>query len=172
MLVIELQFHREILKVFTSLEFPLYRVKAKLCLKKRVCWLYMYISNVHAVLTFPVRIIAFLYQMKALSMHFVLEIEKHLLMKKHAGKSRKPTKLMLGLVGHRRPMVMTRWQSSFLSMKWQWTYGPTLLPWSNHFYTSKACLTSLRMYCIDTEAIAFMFNGGSSCASTIHPVGP
>ncbi len=24
------------------------------------------------------------------------------------------------------------------------------------------------MYCIDTEAIAFMFNGGSSCASTIR----
>ncbi len=26
------------------------------------------------------------------------------------------------------------------------------------------------MYCIDTEAIAFMFNGGSSCGSTIHPI--
>ncbi len=31
------------------------------------------------------------------------------------------------------------------------------------------------MYCIDTGAIdtgaiAFMFNGGSSCASTIHPI--
>ncbi len=25
------------------------------------------------------------------------------------------------------------------------------------------------MYCIDTGAIAFMFNGGSSCCSTIHP---
>ncbi len=24
--------------------------------------------------------------------------------------------------------------------------------------------------CIDTGAIAFMFNGGSSCASTIHPI--
>ena len=28
----------------------------------------------------------------------------------------------------------------------------------------------LRMYCIDTRAIAFMFNGGSSCGSTIHPI--
>ncbi len=28
----------------------------------------------------------------------------------------------------------------------------------------------LRMDCIDTGAIAFMFNGGSSCASTIHPI--
>ncbi len=28
----------------------------------------------------------------------------------------------------------------------------------------------LRMYCIDTGAIAFMFNGGSSCGSTIHPI--
>ena len=26
------------------------------------------------------------------------------------------------------------------------------------------------MHCIDTGAIAFMFNGGSSCASTIHPM--
>ncbi len=26
------------------------------------------------------------------------------------------------------------------------------------------------MYCIDTGAIAFMFNGGSSCALTIHPI--
>ncbi len=29
---------------------------------------------------------------------------------------------------------------------------------------------ALRMYCIDTGAIAFMFNGGSSCGSTIHPI--
>ncbi len=33
----------------------------------------------------------------------------------------------------------------------------------------KSCL-SLRMYCIDTGAIAFTFNGGSSCASTIRPI--
>ncbi len=26
------------------------------------------------------------------------------------------------------------------------------------------------MYCIDTRAIAFMFNGGSSCGSTTHPI--
>ncbi len=26
------------------------------------------------------------------------------------------------------------------------------------------------MYCIDTEVIAFMFNGGSSCGSSIHPI--
>ncbi len=26
------------------------------------------------------------------------------------------------------------------------------------------------MYCIDTEVIAFMFSGGSSCGSTIHPI--
>ncbi len=31
-------------------------------------------------------------------------------------------------------------------------------------------LKGLRMYCIDTGAIAFMFSGGSSCASTIHPI--
>ncbi len=29
---------------------------------------------------------------------------------------------------------------------------------------------TLRKYCIDTGAIAFMFNGGSSCGSTIHPI--
>ncbi len=29
---------------------------------------------------------------------------------------------------------------------------------------------SLRMYCIDTEALVFMFNGGSSYGSTIHPI--
>ncbi len=33
--------------------------------------------------------------------------------------------------------------SDFLSMKWQWTYGPTLLPWNNHFHTSEACLKPL-----------------------------
>ncbi len=32
---------------------------------------------------------------------------------------------------------------NFLSMKWQWTYGPTLLPWNNHFHTSEACLKPL-----------------------------
>ena len=31
----------------------------------------------------------------------------------------------------------------FLSMKWQWTYGPILMPWNNHFHTSKACLNPL-----------------------------
>ena len=29
--------------------------------------------------------------------------------------------------------------TTFLSMKWQWIYGPTLTPWNNHFHTSKAC---------------------------------
>ncbi len=29
---------------------------------------------------------------------------------------------------------------------------------------------ALRMYCIDTGAIAFMFNGGSSRDSTIHRI--
>ncbi len=28
-------------------------------------------------------------------------------------------------------------------LKWQRTYGPTLLPWNNHFHTSEACLNSL-----------------------------
>ncbi len=28
----------------------------------------------------------------------------------------------------------------------------------------------LRMYSIDTGAIAFMLNGGSSCGSTVHPI--
>ncbi len=35
------------------------------------------------------------------------------------------------------------WNNHFLSMKWQWTYGPTLLPWNNHFHTSEACLKPL-----------------------------
>ncbi len=26
------------------------------------------------------------------------------------------------------------------------------------------------MYCIDTEALVFMFNGGSPCGFTIHPI--
>ncbi len=28
----------------------------------------------------------------------------------------------------------------------------------------------LRMYCIDTEALVFMFNGGSPYGFTIHPI--
>ncbi len=32
------------------------------------------------------------------------------------------------------------------------------------------CVNILRMYCIDTEAIVFMFNGGSSHGLTIHPI--
>ncbi len=28
----------------------------------------------------------------------------------------------------------------------------------------------LRMYCIDTEALVFVFNGGSSYSFTIHPI--
>ncbi len=32
---------------------------------------------------------------------------------------------------------------NFLSMKWQWTYGQTLLPWNNHFHTYEACLKPL-----------------------------
>ena len=31
-------------------------------------------------------------------------------------------------------------------------------------------LILLRMYCTDTRAMAFMFNGDSSCISTIHPI--
>ncbi len=30
-----------------------------------------------------------------------------------------------------------------LTMKRQWTYGPTLLPWFDHFHTSLACFTAL-----------------------------
>ncbi len=30
--------------------------------------------------------------------------------------------------------------------------------------------TNLRMYCIDTEALVFMFNGGSPYGLTIHPI--
>ncbi len=30
-----------------------------------------------------------------------------------------------------------------LSMKWQWTYGPTLLPLTIHFHTLEACLKPL-----------------------------
>ncbi len=30
--------------------------------------------------------------------------------------------------------------------------------------------THLRMYCIDTEALVFMFNGGSPYSFTIHPI--
>ncbi len=54
---------------------------------------------------------------------------------------------------------------SFLSMKWQWTYGPTLLPLNNHFHTSEACL---RMHCIDPQALVFMFHAGSLNRPTIH----
>ncbi len=32
-----------------------------------------------------------------------------------------------------------------LSMKWQWAYGPTLLPWNNHFRTYKAGLELLKV---------------------------
>ncbi len=30
--------------------------------------------------------------------------------------------------------------------------------------------SQLRMYCIDTEALVFMFNGGSPYGFTIHPI--
>ncbi len=30
-----------------------------------------------------------------------------------------------------------------LTMKRQWTYGPALLPWFDHFHTSLACFTAL-----------------------------
>ncbi len=30
-----------------------------------------------------------------------------------------------------------------LTMKRQWTYGPTQLPWNDHFHTSLACFTAL-----------------------------
>ncbi len=40
------------------------------------------------------------------------------------------------------PMVPHQY-IDFLSMKWQWTYGPTLLPWNNHFHTSEACFKPL-----------------------------
>ncbi len=33
--------------------------------------------------------------------------------------------------------------SDLLTMKRQWTYGPTLLPWFDHFHTSLACFTAL-----------------------------
>ncbi len=32
---------------------------------------------------------------------------------------------------------------NLLTMKHQWTYGPTLLPWFDHFHTSHACFTAL-----------------------------
>ncbi len=32
---------------------------------------------------------------------------------------------------------------NLLTMKRQWTYGPTLLPWFDHFHTSLACFTAL-----------------------------
>ncbi len=32
---------------------------------------------------------------------------------------------------------------NLLTMKRQWTYGPALLPWFNHFDTSLACFTAL-----------------------------
>ncbi len=32
---------------------------------------------------------------------------------------------------------------NLLTMKRQWTYGPTLLPWFIHLHTSLACFTAL-----------------------------
>ncbi len=40
-----------------------------------------------------------------------------------------------------KPFVMKN--KSLLTMKRQWTYGPTLLPWFDHFHTSLACFTPL-----------------------------
>ncbi len=42
-----------------------------------------------------------------------------------------------------KPVTIHSPQKDFLSMKWQWTYGPTLLPWNNHFHTSEACFKPL-----------------------------
>ncbi len=39
------------------------------------------------------------------------------------------------ILGSIRPSADSRTPSNFLSMKWQWTYDPTLLPWNNHFHT-------------------------------------
>ena len=45
---------------------------------------------------------------------------------------------------------------SFLSMKRQWTYGPTLWPWNNHFHTyDEACLK------LSDEPCAFPYMGGT-----------
>ncbi len=38
---------------------------------------------------------------------------------------------------------LTEKWSDLLTMKRQWTYGPTLLPWFDHFHTSLACFTPL-----------------------------
>ena len=43
---------------------------------------------------------------------------------------------------------------------------PTVLIWLGSHGPHKS-IWGLRMYCIDTGAIAFMFHGGSSCGSTI-----
>ncbi len=37
-------------------------------------------------------------------------------------------------------------------------------------WISLQCIPPLRMYCIDTEALVFMFNGGSLYGFTIHPI--
>ncbi len=31
------------------------------------------------------------------------------------------------------------YSTDFLSMKWQWTYGPTIFLWTIHFHTSDSC---------------------------------
>ncbi len=38
-------------------------------------------------------------------------------------------------------------------MKWQYTYGPTLLPWNNHFHTSKACLSNCSSHTWDKQLV-------------------
>ncbi len=37
------------------------------------------------------------------------------------------------------PFILT----NLLTMKRQWTYGPTLLPWFDNFHTSLTCFTAL-----------------------------
>ncbi len=54
------------------------------------------------------------------------------------------------LLSQRLPLASAKAQprgGDLLTMKCQWTYGPTLLPWFDHFHTSLACFKD-RVNCL------------------------
>ena len=68
-----------------------------------------------------------------------------------------------------------KWQQNWTSMPflcWGWVRGCREFLQLQIFPASEILLVCkhLRMYCIDTEALVFMFNEGSSYGFTIHPI--
>ena len=64
---------------------------------------------------------------------------------------------------------MSEWV--FLTFRLIWPLSYTTLHCMQLLITAGDIpIRSLRMYCIDTEALVFMFNGGSSYSFTIHQV--